>query len=426
MKFKIISGPKGLKIVLGHNPENLTTTSLILVNVGTDWETPSINGIAHFIEHLYFKGTKNFPNPKILLENIDKIGGKWNAFTGHEYTGFYLKVLPEYTKDALFILSDIILNPLFPEEEIEKERKVIFEEINLYQDQPARLVIDLGFQTAFGHQPAGFSILGTKETISKIKRAHIIKYVRDHYSAKNTLVVLGGRIEKEKELISFIAEKFKNYRSQKPPSKKPTKLINEYRENIHPKKVEQAHLFLGFTLPGFKVLQDKRYILSLISVILGEMASSRLFFKIREELGAAYYIKSDFIEYTDRSLIFVHAGLNLEKLSLVLKELIEEIKKLKKEGLTESELDTAKATLKSSLFMELEESLGLARFLGAQYLLEKKIKTPAEIMKKINSIKKEDLHRELKNLFTFKQAKLALIVPPEVKFDVTEILKKLD
>jgi predicted Zn-dependent peptidase len=423
---QLITGPKGLKILIVDNPENLSTSFLILVGAGSDWETKKNNGIFHFIEHLYFKGTKNYPNAKVLMEAIDDLGGTFNAFTSCEYTGYYIKVLPEYNFSALEILSDIILNPLFPEEEIEKERNVIFEEINLHQDRPQDLVLEIGNRLTFGDQPAGWSILGTKETVSKIKREDILKTVKQNYSSYNTLIVMSGKIYQQKKLINFIFERFKNYNFQKPKRKsKFTPPAKKYKENIVFKDVAEAHLFLGFPLPGIFKLKEKRIPLYLLSTILGGKASSRLWLKIREELGAAYYIRSYFAEHTDRSLFFIHAGLNLEKLEIVFKELVNEMIKLKDEGPTEKELDTSKAVLKSSFFMDLEESLSSALFYGRQYLLERKLETPKEIEKKIDMMKIDEVKKNLKNVFSFSQAKLAVILPKKIKVNFSKILKNL-
>ncbi len=426
MTPKIINGPKGLKILICNNPKSLSTSLVILVRAGTDLENKQNNGISHFIEHLYFKGTKNFPNPKILLENIDKIGAVYNAFTSHQYTGFYLKVLPEKSEPALFILSDIILNPLFPEEEIEKEKKVIIEEINLYNDSPAQLILDIGNQLTFGDQPAGFSILGKKEIIEKLKRKDILDYVKKNYSTQNTIIVFSGKINNEKKLIKNIQERFKIYNSQNPLNKiKFTAPLNKYQEKIFHKQVDQAHIFIGFPLPGSNKLKDRRYALELLSIILGEKSSSRLWIKVREELGAAYYIRSHFVDYTNRSLFFVHAGLSLDRLDFILGEIVKEINRFKKEGPTEEEIEIAKTILKSALFMDLEESLSIALFYGRQYLLEKKLETIEKIIKKIDALKKEDLKRELKNLFSFNQTKFAIILPPKFRLNFSKIFQNL-
>lgn len=426
MKPKLISGPKGIKILICPRPDSLSASLLVLVKAGTDFEKKEINGISHFLEHLFFKGTKNFPSVKILMENLDKIGSTYNAFTTHQFTGFYLKVLPEFVKDALFILTDIILHPLFPDEEIEKERKVIFEEINADNDNPITLVVDYGWQVVFGDQPAGWPVIGTKDKIAKITKKDIIKYFQERYTTKNILIVLSGRLEKEEKLIDFLKERFSSYNSKEskdyPRYKKPK---DQYLEKISYREVEQAHLFLGFPLPGFFELKNRRYNFNLISIILGGKSSSRLWLKVREELGAAYYLRTGFSTYTNRSLLFLHTGINLDQLEFVLESVVEEINKLKKEGPTEEELKTAKSVLKSALFMNLEESLSLANFYGRQYLLEKKLSSPEEIIKKIDAISQKDLNKELKNLFKFKQAKLAIILPSKYQGNFAKIFKKL-
>jgi len=423
---KLIKGPKGLNVLLIDNPNSLFTSMLILVGVGSDWENKKNNGIFHFIEHLYFKGTKNYPTPKILMEAIDNLGGVYNAFTSFEYTGYYLKVLPEYIFEGLEILTDIILSPLFLEEEIEKERKVVIEEINLYQDNPVHLVFDIGNRLTFGDQPAGWSILGTKETVSSLKRGDILKTVKSYYSSKNTLIVISGRIYNSKKIIKFIFEKFKEYNSvspkEKPKFKKPK---NEYKFKVLNKDVEQAHIFLGFPLDGLKQIKDKKFIYSLLSAVLGEKSSSRLWLKVREEMGAAYYIRSNFLDYSDRSLFFIQAGVAIERLTEVLNEIVKELVVLKKEGVNKKEIEISKAVLKSNLFLDLEESLGIAIFYARQYLSEKKLLTPKEIEKKINSLESKSLEKELKSLFLYPHLKFAVILPQKNNFDFSKIFKQL-
>lgn len=426
MKPQIFQGPKGLKILICPNFYSSSVTSLFLVKVGTDLERKENNGISHFVEHLFFKGTKNFPSSQILRESLDKIGGTYNAFTSYQDTGFYIKVLPEFIEDALFILSDIILNPLFPEEEIEKERKVIFEEINRQNDDPSRLVVDLGFNLTFGDQPASWSILGTKRSLSKIKREDILNYVKRNYSTKNSLIVLSGKIKNVKKLLDFIRKRFSSYNCQLPKdSFKFKKLLQRYQEKIYYKKVDQAHIFIATPLPGFLQLKDRKYIFSLIARMLGGVSSSRLFSAIREELGAAYYIASYFQKYSNRSLIFIHGGINLDKFKFVLEKIIEELNKFKKEGPKEEELEKVKITLKSGLFIDLEDSLSLAEFYGHKYLWERKIELPEEIIKKIDKIKNKDIQRELVDIFNFYQTKLVAILPPNYKLSFTKIFKKL-
>lgn len=423
---KIVNGPRGLKIIFCRNSQNLSVSLLLLVKAGTDLETRKKNGIFHFIEHLYFKGTQKYPSAKLLMEAIDRIGGSYNAFTSYQYTGYYIKVLPNYLFEALDILSEMILNPLFPEEEIEKERKVIFEEINLYRDTPSSLVVDLGNRLVFGDRPAGWSILGTKETIANIKRQDIIKTIKENYSTHNTILVVSGQIHDQKKIINFVNQRFAKYNHQKPKSKFNFRQENSgYKEKIYYRKVEQGHIFLGFPLPGINRLGEKRFVFGLLSIILGGKASSRLWLKIREELGAAYYIGSYFNEYLNRSLFFIHAGLNLERLENVLNKLTEELIIFREKGPTEEELETAKAVFKSNLFMDLEESLGTAFFYGRQYLLNKKFLTPKEIAEKIDKITTSNLNQHLRDLFNFNQLKFVIIAPPKIKINFSKIFKKL-
>lgn len=426
MKASVFQGPKGLKILVCSNPHSTSLTALVLVKAGTDLEKKENNGISHFIEHLYFKGTKNFPSAQILREHIDKIGGIYNAFTSYQYTGFYIKVLPEFAKDALFILSDILLNPLFPEEEIEKERQVIFEEINLTNDNPRKLVVDLGLQVSFGDQPAGWPILGTKKTLSKITREDILRYVKTNYFSKNTLVVLSGKIENSKELVDFIREKFSSYNFKtSEPNFKFKKSLDKYQEKIHRKEVDQAHIFIGFPLPGFYELRDRRYVFHLLSQILGGMSSSRLFSRIRDELSAAYYISSYFKDYSNRSLMVINGGISLEKLKDALRIIVDELNELKKGNIYEGEIEKAKTTLKSELFIDLEDSLSLALFYGIQYLWERKLETPQEIMKKIDEVNIKDIKKELPNIFNLQKTKFSAILPINYKANFLKIFKKL-
>ena len=418
---------KGLKTLICRNDNSFSTSCLVLVKTGTDWERKRINGIAHFLEHLYFKGTKNFPNFRILSENIEKMGGTFNAFTFYEYTGFYIKVLPDYTKDALFILNDIILNPLFPEEEIEKERKVVLEEINMNQDDPKRLILDLGVNLIYGDQPAGWPVLGTKESILNISRKDILNFMKKNYSRKNTLIVVSGKIKNEKEILESIKKYFANYENRKLSKKiKFKKPKNFYQEKIYNKKVEQAHIFIGFPSKGFVDLKDKVFDFSLFSDALGGRASSRLFIKLREELGACYYVFSSFNDFTNRSFLQIRSGLNSQLIKEYIEEIVNELVKIKKGGFNKEELEISKNQFKSSLSFNLEDSYSLGLFYGIRYLFKNKIETPLEIYKKIDSVKEDNLKKIANEIFRFNNTKFVIIAPEGFKASFSKIFEKLD
>lgn len=427
MNPQIFFGPKKLKVLLCPQEESLTTSVVFLVKAGTDYETKKLNGISHFIEHLYFKGSKNFPSPKVLMQSIDKIGGTFNAFTSHEYTGFYIKILPEYIEEAINILSDIILFPIFPEEEIKKEKKVILEEINLNQDLPSQLVVDLGISLTFGDQPAGWSILGSKKNIINIKRKDIINYVKLNYSSRNSLLIICGKVFNKNKILKVINQKFAHYNSK---AVKPAIRFKKQKPKIEEKiyyrpEANQAHMFLSFPMEGFLALKDERYSLGIISAILGEKASSRLWLRIREDLGAAYYIRSAFWDYSNRSLLSVHAGLDFKRFDFLIEEILREIYKLKKEKIEKEEIENSKIVLKSSLLMSLEDSLAVSLFYGKQLLLEKNFLTIKEAVKKINILTHNDIIEAIKKYLKFNNIKLAAILPSKTKIKLSSILKKV-
>ncbi|BCX15314.1 MAG: peptidase M16 [Candidatus Parcubacteria bacterium] len=427
MSFKVFQGIKGLKILVNHMNDALSTSFIILVKVGVDNEIKKNNGISHFIEHLYFKGTKNFPNPKSLLEEIDKMGGIYNAFTTYQYTGFYIKVLPQFSEKAIFLLNDILVNSLFDKEEIDKERQVIFEEINMYNDDPAQLVVDFGYRLSFGDQPAGWPILGSKDSLQNITRNDIIDYVKNNYSFKNTFIIISGKILNLDRLLKIINENFKNYNNKKTKTiitfKNP---LVKYQESVTLKKVDQAHIFMSWPLPGLQRLHDKRYLFSLLALIVGGKSSSRLWLKVREELGAAYYLRSYFTGYSNRSLFAIHAGIALDKLTYVLENIVKEINNLKKFNITESECLLAKTVVESDLFLRLEDSFSSGLFYGRQLLEEGKVLKPAEIIKKIKTISVKDIKKIINNLFTYKNLKFTAILPEAYKnYSFSKIFKKL-
>lgn len=427
MSFKVFQGVKGLKILVNNMHEAMSTSFIIFVKVGVDNEVKKNNGISHFIEHLYFKGTKNFPNPKSLLEEIDKMGGMYNAFTTYQYTGFYIKVLPQFSEKAIFLLNDILVNSLFDKDEIDKERQVIFEEINMYNDDPSQLVVDFGYRLTFGDQPAGWPILGSKDSLQNISRDNIIDYIKNNYSFKNTFIVISGKILNLNSLLKIINENFKNYNDKKT---KPTIAFKspllKYQESIAVKKVDQAHIFISWPLPGLKKLQNKKYLFALLSLIVGGKSSSRLWLKVREELGAAYYLRSYFTAYSNRSLFAIHSGISLDKLTNVLENIVKEINNLKKFNITDSEFILAKTVVESDLFLRLEDSFSSGMFYGKQLLEEDKISTPAEIIKRIKSISVNDLKKIINNLFTYRNLKFTAILPEFYKdHSFSKIFKKL-
>ncbi len=389
----------GLKVLL-YNSFNLTTNSiLVLVKTGTDYEDKKNNGISHFLEHIFFKGTKNFPSPQALGFELDKIGAEYNAFTSYEYTGYYIKTLPEYFERGIYLMSDLLINPLFNEEEIEKEKNVILEEINFHKDNPIALIFDETLKTCYGDQPAGWSILGREEVIKKINSEKIKNYFKKHYSSKNSLIVIAGNFDKNK-ILKTLEKYFKNYNNYKVPKKKKFKKTTGFKSKvIYKKDLTQSHLVMLFRIPGLSFLKNKRYLVNVLVTILGAGMSSRLFKTIREELGLTYYIRANVDFYTDRGYMYIQSGSKVEKTTIAFQKILEEIKKLKSEKLNNEEFEKAIAILKNSLLSSLESSLNICYFMGLEYILNNKIADVDEILKEIKKIStKEVLQMALKYL----------------------------
>lgn len=411
----ILALPNGLKTIIYFSPELITNSILVLVKSGTDYENKNNNGISHFLEHLFFKGTKNFPSPKEIGLELDKIGAEYNAFTSYEYTGYYIKTLSDYFERAIYLMSDLLINPIFPKEEIQKEKAVIIEEINYHQDNPLSFIFDETLKVCYGDQPAGWSILGKKEIIEKINQEEIFDYFYKHYSVKNSLITISTNIYPQK-IINYLKKYFENYRNTKPPQKNKFQSVENLKGiTLTKKDLNQAHLLLLFRIPGLKKLKTTRYIINFLVTILGYGLSSRLFRVLREELGVTYYLRVNVDNYSDRGYIFIQTGSNLDKIEVTIKKILEEINKLKKEKIDQEEFEKCLAILKNSLIASLESSLNICYFYGLEYLLNNKIITPSDILKELKKIKIDDIKRAANRYFKEKNLAYGILMPSALR-----------
>jgi len=413
----------GLRIILVPQPGNLAVTVSVLVEAGSKYETKEINGISHFLEHMVFKGTQKRPSTLAISSELDSIGASYNAFTSHEVTGYWAKARTNHFEKILDVVSDIYLNPLFDDKEIDKERGVIIEEINLIEDQPLSRVWDVFTDLLYGDQPAGWRILGSKENIQKITREDFLNYRNNHYLPKSTVITIAGNFEEQKA-IDQIKKYFSNFKDgEKVLKEKVIESQSEPRVSIKYKDSDQTHLVLGFR--AFDVFDARRYPLGILSDILGGSMSSRLWQKVREQMGAAYYIKTGVDFLTDHGFFAVSAGVGNEKLESVLRAILEELKKIREEGILEKEFNIAKEHIIGKLILGLETSDDLAGFYGEQEILERKIEEPEEIIKKIEAVTESDIINVARDIFQNNKINLAFIGPfkkeEEEKFK--EILK---
>ncbi|MDD5012796.1 MAG: pitrilysin family protein [Candidatus Pacebacteria bacterium] len=405
----------GLRIITVPQKESKTATVLVLVGTGSKYETKEISGISHFLEHMFFKGTKRFKKPKDVAEFLDKIGGDFNAFTGEEYTGYYAKVSAEHLDIAFEWVSDIFLNSIIPLKEVEKERGVIIEEINMYKNNPMMYIGQLWKEVLYGDQPAGWDIAGTKETVSSITRKNILNYISSQYNAKNTIVCLAGNINEE-EAIQKTKKYFNKTKIKK--SKEKVKVIERQKEPqalFFYKDTEQTNLALG--VRSYNMTHKDKYVCDLLAIILGGMMSSRLFEEIREKLGVAYYVKTYNEADTDTGSIVTFVGVDNLKLEKVIKTILKEYKRLTEKRVNEKELKKAKDYMKGKMILNLESSHSKAYFYATQELLKKEILTIEDIFDKIDKVTGEDILRVAKDIFKNKNLNLALIGPNKKQYN---------
>lgn len=406
---KIKTLANGLKIILAPMPKSLTTTVLVLTKTGSKHETKNINGISHFLEHMMFKGTEKRTNSRAISEELDGLGAQYNAFTSHEYTGYYAQTEARHFKKSLDVVSDIYLNATFPKEEIEKERGVIIGEIEMYEDNPQREVWDVFTDVLYGNQSAGWPIIGSRKNIKKIKRKDFVDYRKKNYVASSTVIVVAGKIN-EKEAVNEVKDKFKNISKSKQPKKKKTKDIQR-KDNvlIKTKKTSQTHLILGFRAHGANHKDNTA--LAVLAGVLGAGMSSRLFHRIRDQLGAGYYIKSDLDVFTDHGYLAIYTGVDNKRVSEILHAILDEVQLLKNVLVSEKELKKVKNYLTGNLYASLEASSARAQFYGYEEALGVKLKTPQEYAGEIQKVTARDIKRVANNIFKVSRINLALIGP---------------
>ncbi len=382
---------------------------LVLVEAGSNYEQKEINGLSHFLEHMCFKGTERRPTALDISSELDSLGAQYNAFTSNEYTGYYAKVQPADFDKALDIVSDLYLNPTFKAEEVEKEKGVIIEEINMYEDLPQRRVQELIPELLYGDQPAGWGVAGKKEVIRILRREDFIAYRAKHYVASATIIVVAGNFD-ETTVHEKIAKHFVNIPvTEKHGKVKTTEIQTEPKTLLQYKESDQTHLVLA--LRAYDAFHPDHYILEVIASILGGGMSSRLFQKVREEMGAAYYVNAANESLTDHGYFSASAGADNAKAAEVVGAIVGEMKRLRDEVVGEKELQMVKDMIVGNLFLSLETSDHVATFLGGQEVLKRKILTPEEITEKIRSVTATDISRVARDIFKTEHLNLAMIGP---------------
>jgi len=370
----------GLPVVMESIKNMRSVVIGIWVKVGSRNEPPEKNGISHFLEHMFFKGTKKRSAKDIAFE-IDSLGGELNAFTSRENTTFYVKVLDEYLEKGVELLSDVFLHSTFPEEDMEKERKIIKEEIKMIEDTPDDYIHDLSNQTIWGHSGLGQPVLGRRETIRSFTKDDLLSHIRKYYGTKDIVVSCAGNFEPE-HLLSMLNKNLGNLRRGSEPERGVPPDFKS-RVEVFSKQLSEAHICLG--VKGLSQTSEERYGLFILNSILGAGVSSRLFQEIREKRGLAYSIYSFIALYFDAGVWGVYAGVSRKKVREVLELILKEMYSLK-DTLDDIELNRAKSQMKGNIVLGLESTISRMNSIARQEIYHGKYYSPAEIMKEIDSV----------------------------------------
>lgn len=426
MNYKTEILANGIRFVHVPMPSNPAVTAMVLINTGSEFETAKESGISHFLEHMLFKGTEKRPKGIDISRELDEIGASYNAFTSREYTGYYVKSAKVHFEKVTDVLADIVQNSLLRDEDISRERGVILEEINMYRDLPQEQVGDMFTSLLYGDSPAGRDVLGTKETVKSFTSSDFHSYRKRHYVPEKTVVIVAGGVafESARDTVQKLFSEHGGTSQQIKAGvkKKVKKFTPESPVKLLYKKTDQTHFVLGSTTCDR--YHDDVWPLGVLSAVLDGGMSGRIFQRIREELGAAYYASYGSSFYTDHGDWSLSAGVTNARTKEVLLASLEELARVRVELVGPDELKKAKEYLTGSLLLSLETSGARARFYGFQSLFkEDQMYTPDELSKKIKAVTAEDVLRVAQKYFKQRAMRLALVGPHKDAASFEKLLK---
>ncbi len=421
MSYKLEKLANGLNLFVYPMPSLESATVTVWVRTGSRDENKRNSGISHFLEHMAFKGGKKYPDARTVSSVIDSIGGEFNASTSKEITQYFIKARKDKLDLAFDVLSDMILYPRLRNVDINREKKVIIEEMKMYEDTPIRRVWDKFEELIFEGSTLSRDIIGNKKTVLSFQREDFIKYMSSHYYAENMLITVSGGVKVGK-ISKFAREFFKNLKKR---GIRKIKTFNFNQEKpkvkIHPKDIEQAHFILGF--PADPLGKPQRYADSILNAVLGGGMSSRLFTEVREKRGLAYAVRTEFDRYLDIGYFAVYAGTDPKKAKEAIKVILDQVFNFgNRYKLTKKEFEKAKGFLEGRLALSLEDTSEVNAFFGPELLLLKKIRTPEEVFKKIKRVKIEEVLESARRIFAPKRVNLTIIGPYKNQEDFERLL----
>src|SRR5437899_1760302 len=407
----------GLRVLTANLDHAQSVTCMVMLAAGSRYETPDTNGIAHFSEHMFFKGTERRPSARDIAGEIDAIGGEFNAFTGKEYTAYYVKCAAEHRDIALDVLVDMLRNSRFDSEEIDREKGVIVEEMNMYFDTPRDFIGGVYEELLYGDQPIGWEIIGKKETVRSATRETFNSYLDRWYHPSRMVIGLGGRIGDD--AVARTQELLGDLPAVETGEPEPTKPYENGRVKVFTKQSDQAHLVLG--VPSYPLEHPDRYVLQVLSTVLGGGMSSRLFTEVRERRGLAYSVFGLNHSYTDAGSLYAQAGVDINRIDDAVSTIAAELRKIAAEAVPHGELEKAKSFSKGRFVLQLETSQGLIMFGLRREVLESRTPDPEEILGELGKVTAEDVSRVAQDLIETQGLNLAVIGP----FDDADRFEKL-
>jgi len=412
MKIIDTSTKKGLRIITSPVPTLESVTVTVWVGTGSRYESKEISGISHFLEHMAFKGGKKYKNAQAVSEAIDAIGGEFNAGTSKEWTNFYVRASKQHMEKVFDVLSDMLLSPSLRQSDIDREKGVIVEEMNMYEDTPMYKIGDVFENLYFGKKHSlGRDIIGTKKTVTSLTRSDFKKYIATHYRANNMLITVSGGVDSKD--VEKLAEKY--FGSVDGSDKQDIEIFSKNQNKpqvfLKNKKVDQVHLVLGFN--GIPLGNNDRYVESVLATILGGGMSSRLFTEVREKRGLAYSVRADQSHYLDVGYVGAQAGLDPKRIDEAIKVILGEFYSIanRSKKITSQELKKAKEYMRGHLALSLESTKSINGFIGHEAILLGKVRTIEEVYQGIDSVTTEDLYRYAQEHFVPETLNLAIIGP---------------
>jgi len=409
--------PNGVRIITEEIEHVRSAAIGVWVGAGSRDEREGYEGISHFMEHMFFKGTER-RTARELAESLEAVGGQLNAFTTKEYTCYYVKVLDEDLDLAIDVLSDMFFHSLFDEKEIEKEKNVVIEEIKMYEDSPDELIHDIFSEHVWNEHPLGKPILGTEESIGALSREKIMSFLSEHYAPDNVVIAVAGKIKHE-DVVAKLTDQFGTFKRGGRRVLEGTP-VGQKVEYYQKKDTEQMHILLG--VPGLGQDDDDIYAMHIFNNILGGGLSSRLFQEIREQRGLAYSVYSYHATYVDAGLFAVYAGTSPKNTKEVIECILQELKEIRQQGISESELARTKAQIKGGLYLGLEAVSSRMSRLGKTELTYNRVLSPEEVVGKLEKVTLEDVSRLIGRLWQREKISIMTLGPAGHEVILSDLL----